>query len=58
MPTLLFVLVFALPLLGFYFYIALKEKNKAKMSVGALVIVLLFVFAAVVAYFVNRGKGL
>ncbi|KAA8486751.1 hypothetical protein BDE36_0994 [Arcticibacter tournemirensis] len=54
--TLLFVVVFAVPLLGFYFYIALKDKNKRKMM-GLLVIMLLFILASVVAYFVNRGKG-
>ncbi len=54
-PTLLFVLVFALPLLGFYFYIALRDKNKNRM-LGLIVIALLFVFAAIIAYYVNRGK--
>ncbi len=56
-PTLLFVLVFALPMLGFYFYLAFKEKSKFKMTIGVVVILLLFIAASVTAYIVNRGPG-
>ncbi len=54
-PTLVFILIFAVPLLGFYFYIAFRDKKKNQL-VGIAVIVVLFIFASVIAYFVNRNK--
>lgn len=55
-PTLIFVIVFALPLLGFYFYILSKEKSSFRMNVGKVIILVLFVIAAAIAWYINRGK--
>ncbi|WP_374166702.1 hypothetical protein [Arcticibacter sp. MXS-1] len=55
-PTLIFAIVFVLPLLAFYFYVALRDRNKNRMA-GIAVIVALFILGAIIAYFVNRGKG-
>lgn len=54
-PTLVFALIFALPMLGFYFYIAQRDRNKYK-KYGFLALGLMFIAAVVVAYFVNNGK--
>ncbi|WP_207427714.1 hypothetical protein [Pedobacter sp. SYSU D00535] len=52
--TILFALVFVIPLLVFIFSIIWKDKDKRK--IGALVIAVLVVFAIIVASIVNRGK--
>lgn len=53
MPTILFIIVFAVPLLAFYFYLAYKEKNKFRTKIGIAVVIALFILAAIIAYFVN-----
>jgi len=52
--TLIFAIVFVVPLIGFIFSILWKDKRKR--TVGFLVASVLVVFALVVSYYVNRGK--
>ncbi len=54
MVTLIFVLVFVIPLIVFLSSLIWKDKGVRK--IGMAVLIALVLIAAVVSYFVNRGK--
>ncbi|MGV3705042.1 MAG: hypothetical protein ACO1NU_06645 [Arcticibacter sp.] len=54
--SLIFAFLFAVPLIGFVFYLIWKDKRKRK--IGIAVLIALCVFAILVAYQVNKDKGI
>lgn len=54
-PTLVFALIFALPLFGFYLFVAQRDKHKNR-KFGFVALAVMFVAAVIIAYFVNRNK--
>lgn len=52
--TIVFGLVFVIPLIAFVLSIVWKDKNTRKL--GVLVIAALVIFAVIVAYFANKDK--
>ncbi|EOR92852.1 hypothetical protein ADIARSV_3940 [Arcticibacter svalbardensis MN12-7] len=54
--SLIFAFVFAIPLVGFIFYLIWKDKQKRNLGIAVLIILL--VFAVLVAYQANKDKGI
>ncbi|WP_170827290.1 hypothetical protein [Arcticibacter eurypsychrophilus] len=54
--SLIFAFVFAVPLLGFIFYLIWKDKQKRNLGIAVLIVLL--VFAVLVAYQANKDKGI
>ncbi|MBC8054301.1 MAG: hypothetical protein H7Y13_14670 [Sphingobacteriaceae bacterium] len=52
--SLIFGLVFVVPLIIVIYSIVLKDKQKGKL--GALVVGVIFVMAIIISYYVNRNK--
>lgn len=54
--SLIFALVFAVPLVGFIFYLIWKDKQKRNLGIAVLIVLL--VFAVLIAYQANKDKGI
>ncbi len=52
--TIIFGLVFVIPLIGFILSIVWKDKRSRNIGIG--VIAALVIFAVIIAYFVNKDK--
>ena len=52
--TIVFALVFVIPLIAFLLFLVSKDKQTRK--IGVCVIAALVIFAVIVAYFVNKDK--